>query len=457
MRNIAVVLAGGVGSRANLSTPKQFFKVAGKTVLEHSVDAFERNPNIDEIAIVINEMYVHEVESIILRNKWQKTRKLLRGGNERYESSLAAINAYDDEPESNLIFHDAVRPLISQRIINDIIEAMKSVNAIDVAIPATDTIVQVDKNSEIIENIPARKYLRCGQTPQAFKQNIIKKAYQIALKDPNFVSTDDCGTVVKYLPEEKVYIVMGEESNMKLTYKEDTYLLDKLFQLRSTEIQNEFDFSKLKGKVIVIFGGNSGIGAEMIKIADGNGAKAYSFSRSTTNTDISKREDVHSALKEVFSKEGHIDYVVDCAAILVKEPLCSMKQDVISSMIRTNYDGMVNIAIESFEYLSKSKGQLLLYTSSSYTRGRAFYSIYSSTKAAVVNFMQALAQEWEADGVRVNVMDPERTKTPMRIKNFGNEPEESLLDATRVAEDSLKTLMSNITGQVIDVRIRRDR
>lgn len=457
MRNIAVVLAGGVGSRANLSTPKQFFKVAGKTVLEHSVDAFERNPNIDEIAIVINEMYVHEVESIILRNKWQKTRKLLRGGNERYESSLAAINAYDNEPESNLVFHDAVRPLISQRIINDIIEAMKSVNAIDVAIPATDTIVQVDKNSEIIENIPVRKYLRCGQTPQAFKQKIIKKAYQIALKDPNFVSTDDCGTVVKYLPEEKVYIVMGEESNMKLTYKEDTYLLDKLFQLRSTEIQNEFDFSKLKGKVIVIFGGNSGIGAEMIKIADGNGAKAYSFSRSTTNTDISKREDVHSALKEVFSKEGHIDYVVDCAAILVKEPLCSMKQDVISSMIRTNYDGMVNIAIESFEYLSKSKGQLLLYTSSSYTRGRAFYSIYSSTKAAVVNFMQALAQEWEADGVRVNVMDPERTKTPMRIKNFGNEPEESLLDATRVAEDSLKTLMSNITGQVIDVRIRRDR
>jgi ribitol-5-phosphate 2-dehydrogenase (NADP+) / D-ribitol-5-phosphate cytidylyltransferase len=457
MRNIAVVLAGGVGSRANLSTPKQFFKVAGKTVLEHSVDAFERNPNIDEIAIVINEMYVHEVESIILRNKWQKTRKLLRGGNERYESSLAAINAYDDEPDSNLIFHDAVRPLISQRIINDIIEAMKSVNAIDVAIPATDTIVQVDKNSEIIENIPARKYLRCGQTPQAFKQKIIKKAYQIALKDPNFVSTDDCGTVVKYLPEEKVYIVMGEESNMKLTYKEDTYLLDKLFQLRSTEIQNEFDFSKLKGKVIVIFGGNSGIGAEMIKIADENGAKAYSFSRSTTNTDISKREDVHSALKEVFSKEGHIDYVVDCAAILVKEPLCSMKQDVISSMIRTNYDGMVNIAIESFEYLSKSKGQLLLYTSSSYTRGRAFYSIYSSTKAAVVNFMQALAQEWEADGVRVNVMDPERTKTPMRIKNFGNEPEESLLDATRVAEDSLKTLMSNITGQVIDVRIRSDR
>ena len=176
------------------------------------------------------------------------------------------------------------------------------------------------------------------------------------------------------------------------------------------------------------------------------------FSRSGTNTDITDRKSVREALNEAFEKAGKIDYVVNSAAILLKEPLVTMEPEVLDNMIRTNYNGMVYVAIESFPYLKETKGELLLYTSSSYTRGRPFYSIYSSTKAAVVNFMQALAQEWEVDNIRVNVMNPERTNTPMRVKNFGNEPEGTLLDAAIVAEDSLKTLLADVTGQVIDVR-----
>jgi 2-C-methyl-D-erythritol 4-phosphate cytidylyltransferase len=297
--------------------------------------------------------------------------------------------------------------------------------------------------------------LRRGQTPQGFKLQTIKKAYEIALKDPNFVSTDDCGTIVKYLPEEKVFVVSGDESNMKLTYKEDSYLLDKLFQLRTTEIHEESAFETLKGKVIVVFGGNSGIGKEIVDMAKLVGAETFSFSRSTTNTDISSRKDVKKALVQVYDKTRRIDYIVNSAAILAKEPLISMDENLIDTIIRTNYNGMVNVALESYKFLKESQGQLLLYTSSSYTRGRAFYSIYSSTKAAVVNFMQALAQEWEQDGIRINVINPERTKTPMRIKNFGAEPDDTLLKANEVAEASLRTLISNFTGQVIDVKIKK--
>ncbi|MBR4793601.1 MAG: bifunctional cytidylyltransferase/SDR family oxidoreductase [Bacteroidaceae bacterium] len=454
-RNIAVILAGGIGSRSGLGLPKQFFKVAGKTVIEHTVNMFDNHSLIDEIAIVTHPLYNRDIEDMVIRNKWKKVKRILAGGTERYESSLAAINAYGDEPDCSLIFHDAVRPLISNGIINDIITALETYNAIDVAVPATDTIIQVDEKGETIEQIPDRRYLRRGQTPQAFRQKVIKKAYDIALKDPNFTSSDDCGTVVKYLPQEKVYVVKGEESNMKLTYKEDSYLLDKLFQLRSTTVSGEVDFSTLKGKVLVVFGGNSGIGAEVVAKAIQYGANAYPFSRSTTGTDIADRKAVSDCLKKVFDKDGHIDYVVNSAAILVREPLVTMNPDVLNTMIRTNYDGMVNIAVESFQYLKKSHGQLLLYTSSSYTRGRALYSIYSSTKAAVVNFMQAISQEWESDGIRVNVMNPERTKTPMRVRNFGNEPEGTLLDAASVAEASLKTLLSDLTGQVFDVRIKK--
>ena len=243
---------------------------------------------------------------------------------------------------------------------------------------------------------------------------------------------------------------------MKLTYKEDTYLLDKLFQLRSTELYNNVDFNRLQDKVIVIFGGNSGIGQEIARLAKQYQAQVFCFSRSSTHTDIANFAEVEKALQEVAGQAGRIDYIVNSAAILSKEPLANMQRNVIDNMIRTNYDGMVNIAVAGYPWLQKSQGQLLLFTSSSYTRGRAFYSIYSSTKAAAVNFMQALAQEWESSHIRVNVINPERTKTNMRIRNFGNEPDNTLLKAEEVAEASIKTLLSDFTGQVIDVKIKRD-
>ena len=78
--NIAIILAGGVGSRLGLSTPKQFFKVAGKMVVEHTIDAFERNPHISEIAIVSNPFYVADMENIVLQGGWKKVKRILKGG-----------------------------------------------------------------------------------------------------------------------------------------------------------------------------------------------------------------------------------------------------------------------------------------------------------------------------------------------------------------------------------------
>ena len=449
-KNIAVILAGGVGSRLGLNTPKQFYKVAGKMVVEHTIDAFEKNEHIDEIAIVSHPFYIDKFESMMLHNNWKKVKKILKGGKERYDSSLSAIQAYGDD-NVNLIFHDAVRPLVSQRIIDDVCTALTDHKAIDVALPAVDTIIEAEEN--YIVNIPDRSRLRRGQTPQAFDCETIKKAYEKALQDPDFKATDDCGVIIKYMPEIPIYVVPGEESNMKLTYKEDTYLLDKLFQLKSSELPEYANPSaQLKGKVTVIFGGSYGIGLETFKLLESYGAQVYSFSRSTTNTNVGNREDVIAALKEVHEKEGHIDYVINTAGILNKEPLSNMDYSVIQNAIQTNYVGVINIAIESYPYLKETKGKLVFFTSSSYTRGRAFYSIYSSTKAAIVNFVQAIAQEWEAVGITINCINPERTKTPMRVKNFGVEPDDTLLKAETVAKTTVHSLLTNYTGQVFDVK-----
>lgn len=454
MKNIAVILAGGVGNRLGLNKPKQFLKVAGKTVIEHTITVFQKHPKIDEIAIVMHHSHIAETEALIIKNKWTKVKKILNGGNERYESSLSAIRAYENENNDiNLIFHDSVRPLVSVKIIDDVIEALNHYDAVDVAIPSADTIIALQDNSNIISGIPQRKMLRRGQTPQAFKFRVIKEAYEKALLDPNFQTTDDCGIVVKYLPQTKVYVVDGEERNTKLTYPEDIYLLDKLFQLKTAKLDEGILLNHLKGKVLVVFGGNSGIGKDMIEIASRHGAHVYAFSRSLNHVDITNIENVESALSSVNEKEGRIDYIVDTAAILNREPLMHVSRSLVDSIIDINYKGMVNVSIASYEYLSKSHGSLLHFTSSSYTMGRAFYCLYSSTKAAVVNFVQALAEEWENEHIRVNCINPQRTHTPMRTAAFGNEPLETLLKSEIVAEKALLTLMSHFTGEVVDIKL----
>lgn len=455
-RNIAIILAGGVGSRLGLSTPKQFFKVAGKTVIEHTVDAFEHNSHIDEIAIVSNPFYVADVENLALRNAWRKVKKILKGGKERYDSTLAAIRAYEagegTADDTNLIFHDAVRPLVSQRVIDDVCRALAEHEAIDVAVPAVDTIIETQGG--FISSIPDRSRLQRGQTPQAFRLHVIAEAYRRALADEHFRATDDCGVVVKYLPETPVFLVPGEESNMKLTYKEDTYLLDKLFQLRGSRVpDDELTASDaLRDKVAVVFGGSYGIGKDTARLLAEAGAHVHSFARSLTGTDVGRRDDVARALADTARQEGHIDFIINTAGLLQKEPLQTMDYAAIEAAVQTNYMGTVNVALEAYPYLKQTQGKLIFFTSSSYTRGRAFYSIYSSTKAAIVNFVQAVAQEWEQAGIHVNCINPERTKTPMRVRNFGQEPDDTLLKSEDVARATLRCLLSDYTGQVIDVK-----
>ena len=453
-RNIGVILAGGSGVRFNSQKPKQFIRVAGKRIIEHTLDAFQNSVYIDEIAIVTHAGYVDEVEEIVNFNQLTKVKKILIGGKTRNESSLSAINAYWEKNSGasiNLIFHDAVRPFISERILHDIDQALKTFEAIDVAVPSTDTIIQVNEN-HTIRKIPDRNKLMNGQTPQAFRLNTIKMAYDLAIQDPSFKATDDCGVILKYLPEIPVYVVKGEETNIKITHNIDLFISDKVFQLRHKELFELQDAHLIRDKVIVVFGGNDGIGAAVAELAQQHNAHVYRYSRSLNNTDIREIEKVRGVLLEVFNLHGRIDFVVNTAAILHKQPLVYSEYETILEGLDINLKGAIIVAKESYPYLKESHGHLLFYTSSSYTRGRAFYSVYSSTKSAIVNLTQALAEEWQNAGIRINCMNPERTQTPMRLKNFGIEPEGTLLNVEEVAKASINTLLQSFTGQLIYVR-----
>lgn len=226
--NKAIILAGGSGSRLGGNLPKQFLKVAGKTILEHSIDAFHCNPRIDEITIVSRADFVDDVRDLVRRAGYTKVRHIVAGGKERYHSSLVALSLYDND-DDRLLFHDAVRPMVTQRMIDDCIDALDTYQAVEVAVPAVDTIVRVDKD-DCISEMPPRAMLRNCQTPQGFHRRTIALAFEKALKDANFIPTDDCGVVHHYLPEVRIKIINGDPTNIKVTYPDDLALAERLLK-----------------------------------------------------------------------------------------------------------------------------------------------------------------------------------------------------------------------------------
>jgi 2-C-methyl-D-erythritol 4-phosphate cytidylyltransferase len=455
LRNVAVILAGGTGTRVGLNIPKQLIKIAGKPIIEHTIAVMQQSPLIDEILVLMAPGYLDEVRAIVRGGNYSKVSKILEGAGTRNDTTAAALAALGEE-ECNVLLHDAVRPLVSQTIIAANVEALQTHRAVDTAIPSADTVIQVDENSAAMADVLPRHLLRRGQTPQSFRLSTIREAYANAAKDPDFTATDDCTVVLRYLPEVPIAVVPGHERNMKVTEPIDVYIADKLFQLTSADkpdaLSDEQFRSRLQGKTMVIFGGSYGIGGDIAELARRYGATVRTFARSSTNTHVERREDVAAAAQSVLADTGRVDFVVNTAGVLPRGALADTSDETIYSATEVNYLAPVFIAQEFYPHLAASKGSLLLFTSSSYTRGRSGYSLYSSAKAAVVNLTQALADEWTGDGIRVNCVNPERTGTPMRTKAFGDEPAGTLLESVEVARQSLGVLLSGQTGHVIDIR-----
>jgi 2-C-methyl-D-erythritol 4-phosphate cytidylyltransferase len=216
-----------MGTRVGGNTPKQLLPLAdGRSVLEHSVDAFEAASCIDEIVIVMHPEWIKEAEELCRRNTWQKVRQIIAGGSERWESSWHAIQAFSGQlSEISLWLHDAARPFVSQRILSDVAKALETHAAVTVAVPVTDTLYKVRRDdvqgTKEVEAIPSRADFMRAQTPQAFHLDVLKEAFERALAQGQVAVTDDVGIVQAYMPEQSIFIVSGEEANRKITYAED--------------------------------------------------------------------------------------------------------------------------------------------------------------------------------------------------------------------------------------------
>ena len=237
MRTVAVVLAGGTGQRFGGGLPKQLLRLAGRTVLEHSVAAFDLAPGVDDVVVVIAPGFTAQAESLLAAAGFGKVTRVIEGGLTRPDSTRRAIAALSPaagraEPaELNVLFHDAARPLVGQEIIAACLRALESYQAIGVAVPCADTIVEV--SGPVMTRMQRREVLQRCQTPQGFRLSVIRQAYQLADADPGFATasaTDDCGIVLRYLPGTPVAVVPGSERNIKITYPSDLIVAEALLQ-----------------------------------------------------------------------------------------------------------------------------------------------------------------------------------------------------------------------------------
>ena len=221
MRNIAVILAAGLGQRAGGGVPKQFRMLEnGRTVLETCVETFESVDAIDDIYLVSHPNYLSTVYQLVLSNGWQKVRAVLEGGEQRWESSWKAISHFKDAaPDTNILLHDCARPFVSERILTDVCQALTTSEAVTVAVPVTDTLYRVS-DGQLLDIPPRTDYLR-AQTPQGFRLAVIREAYERFIADEVHTATDDIGVLRQYRPDVAIRIVAGEEQNRKLTFASD--------------------------------------------------------------------------------------------------------------------------------------------------------------------------------------------------------------------------------------------
>lgn len=224
----AMILAGGNGTRMGSKLPKQYLLLNNKPIFIYSLEQFLLNKSIDKIIICCPNDWINYTKDIIKQYNILNI-DIIEGGKSRPETLMNGCNfiseKYGIKNDDIIITHDAVRPFINQRMINDNIKYTKKYGVVSTVIKASDTIFESNDN-KIISNIPIRDKLYHAQTPQSFNLKKLISVYQSLTDDELNSLTDGCKAFI--LRNKPVYLVDGEPSNIKITTPFDLILAENI-------------------------------------------------------------------------------------------------------------------------------------------------------------------------------------------------------------------------------------
>lgn len=214
----AIIAAAGSSHRMKTKIAKQFLKINDKMIIEYTLDTFMSIDIIDEIILVIREQDREIIDELLARKSYKNIR-LVVGGDSREKSTYNGINAVSDKADI-VICHDGARPFIKKEKIIESIDALKNYDGVVVAVKAKDTIKYVNSNMKIV-NTPNRSNLYQAQTPQTFRYEAIKEAYDMVFDEK--ISVTDDSSLMEILGK-NIRIIEGDYNNIKITTMEDLYI-----------------------------------------------------------------------------------------------------------------------------------------------------------------------------------------------------------------------------------------
>lgn len=228
----AAVLAGGTGSRmGRTDRPKQFLEIGGKPVIVHSAGRFLECGSVDRVIVMTPEEWCGYTEALLAEHFGSGRITVAAGGPTRNETLMNAIQVIDEEGDLNddtiIITHDAVRPFVTERMITENIEEVKKTGACETAFPATDTIIETE-DGRFVSTVPDRSRLWMTQTPQSFRAKELRELYFSLSEEEKAVLTDAARIYI--MKGRPVGIVMGDSSNIKITYAKDIRIAEAILE-----------------------------------------------------------------------------------------------------------------------------------------------------------------------------------------------------------------------------------
>lgn len=232
---IAVVFAGGIGSRMNSrELPKQFLKMHGKPIIVHTLENFEYHTQVDAIVVACVEGWIDHLEQLVQQYNLKKVKKIVPGGKNGQLSiynGLCAAEEVADGEKSIVLIHDGVRPLINEKLITNNIESVKKHGSAITSVPVKETVLMVnEQNTNEISSIPERKNTRLARAPQSFWLDEILEAQRTVLKEGRDDFIDSC-SLMQYMGK-KLYLIDGPSENIKITTPDDFYIMRAILDAR---------------------------------------------------------------------------------------------------------------------------------------------------------------------------------------------------------------------------------